>query len=140
MGNFPSTQTVAGTVAVSNHPVAAVTTLVSNTGAAGASVTITLPSAGAGVFHYITYIDIVMYNVATRTGSSNRVLVSTTNLPGTSTQFTFPSAGAIGTLASKEIALTKSLRSAVANTNTTVVCPATTNVIWQAQVHYYTGV
>src|SRR5207248_321800 len=53
------------------------------TGTAGAAVTLTLASGGAGLFHYITYIQIAKFATALLTAAATPVLVTTTNLSNT---------------------------------------------------------
>jgi hypothetical protein len=107
-------------------------------GASGAAVTLTLPAV-ASQFHYITHIEILKYAVGALTGGATPVTVTTTNLPGTPA-FTFETAGAIGTIVRTLYEPTKSLRSSTVNTATTIVCPATTNVIWRVNVWYLAAV
>lgn len=108
---------------------------VTGTAASGSGVTITLPNV-AGQFHYISSIRISAYNVAARTGGATPVVCTTTNIPG-SLAFTFGSAGAIGTTESQQVELGGNpLKSSVANTTTTIVCPATSNVIWRVTAFY----
>lgn len=109
---------------------------VSATGASGAAVTLTLPAA-VSVFHYIQTIKITKYAVAALTGIATPIVVTTTNLPG-SLAFTFGTAQAIGTTLTEDLVGIDALRSTVVNTATTIVCPATTNVIWRVNVFYYT--
>ena len=109
---------------------------VTATGAASAAVTLTIPAAGGGVFHYLQYLEIVKYSAAAITGTATPIVVTTTNLPGTPA-FTMGRAGAIGTVENIRIDL-DGLRSSVANTATTIVCPAVTNVIWRVNVFYFT--
>lgn len=109
--------------------------VVSTTGAAGAAVTATLPAV-LGNHHVIGRIDITLYNTAARTGGATPVVVTTTNL-GT-TAFTFPSAGAVGTIIEKNI--DGDFKAAQAGIATTIVCPATTSVIWRVNVLYRTAV
>lgn len=103
-------------------------------GASGAAVTLTLPAVAAQ-FHYITFIEIVKYAVAALTGAATPVTVTTTNLPGTPA-FTFTTAGAIGTSERDVYNPNKAIRSTAINTATTIVCPATTSVIWRVNVWY----
>ena len=103
-------------------------------GASGAAVTLTLPAVAAQ-FHYITLIEIVKYAAAALTGAAAPVTVTTTNLPG-SPAFTLTTAGAIGTSERDTYAPMKAIKSAVVNTATTIVCPATTGVIWRVNVWY----
>lgn len=112
------------------------------TAAAAAAATLTLSAAGPGLFHCITHLQIVKYNSAAVTGTATPVLVTSTNLPG-SPVWTFPRFGAIGQIGPADVqplAFTRPLRSAVANTNTTIVCPATTGVLWRVTAFYYTAV
>lgn len=52
-------------------------------------------------------------------------------------QRTFASAAAVGTTDSKYVEPGLPLRSSVVNTATTIVCPATTSVIWRITAYYY---
>jgi len=104
------------------------------TAASGTGVTVTLPAVAAQ-FHYITMIEIVRYAAAALTGSATPLLVTTTNLPG-SPVFDFQTAGAIGTSERQLWNPNKALKSSVVNTATTIVCPATTGVIWRVNVWY----
>jgi hypothetical protein len=75
---------------------------VTNTGAAGAGVTLTLPAGGAGKFTYLAYLQIILYATALMSGAAAPVLVTTTNLPNAPV-FTFPTALAIGTTAEQKM-------------------------------------
>lgn len=118
--------------------VAAATLGVTATGAAGAAVTLTLPAVAAN-FHYISHIEIVAYTTLARVGTATPVLVTSTNLPG-SPVWDFPTATAIGTVDRYLPDLLGPVKSSVANTATTIVCPATTSIIWRVLVFYYAGV
>lgn len=110
---------------------------VTNTGVAAAAVTLTIPAAGAGLFHFITRILVQRHASALLTAGATPVLVTTTNLPGTRV-LSFPAdAAAAGSVYSEEISPANPLRSSAANTATTVVCPATTGVIWRVTADYY---
>lgn len=104
------------------------------TGASAAAVTLTIP-ASVGKFHNISHISVQAYSTAARTGSATPILVTTTNLPG-SPVLTFATAAAIGTTDTRTIEPDQPIKSLVANTATTIVCPATTGVIWRVQVFY----
>lgn len=123
-------------VVVRNVPVPA-SLVATGVGASGAGVTITL-SAVASQFHYITGIQIQMYAVAALTGGATPVQCTTTNIPNTPVT-DFPTAAAIGTMVTSNVFQSSSLpvKSTTVNTNTTVVCPATTNVIWVVTATYY---
>lgn len=134
------TTTVTGTVTMANptSPDPSPATLaVTGTAAAGAAVSVTLPAV-AGQFHYITGLQILKYNSAAVTGTAVPVVVTTTNLPG-ALAFTFPRAGAIGAVGvgdEQRFEFAVPLKSSAANTATTIVCPATTSVLWRVNVFY----
>ena len=106
------------------------------TGATGAAVTLTLPAI-PGKFHSITHICISAYSTAARTGVATPITVTSTNLPG-NLAWTFATAAAIGTTDPKTIEGTLPIKSSIANTATTIVCPATTGIIWRVNVTYNT--
>lgn len=140
VSNFPATQAVTGTFFQATQPVSILpaSLSVTATGAAAAAVTATLPAV-SGQFHYITGIEIEAFSSAARTGSATPVIVTSTNLPG-SNAWTFASAAAIGTADTKWYQTANPIRSSVVNTATTIVCPATTGIIWRVNVYYYTAV
>lgn len=105
-------------------------------GTSGAAVTATLPAV-VGKFHNITHISILAYSTAARTGNATPITVTTTNLSG-SPAFTFATAAAIGTTDIQKMEPDEPIRSLTANTATTIVCPATTGVIWRIVVLYNT--
>lgn len=111
--------------------------VVTNTGAAGAAVTATLPAPAAGLRNYITYISIVRSASAALTAGAAPTLVTTTNLPG-SLVFTFGADAALqGTDKIIREDFAYPLASSAQATATTVVCPVTTGVIWRVTVGYY---
>lgn len=111
---------------------------VSATGAAAAAVTLTLPAPGASLRQYITRIQIIQYAAGALTGGATPVTVTTTNIPGTPT-FTFPTAQAIGVNYEQNVEPSKDIEAILDNTAVTIVCPATTSVIWRVNVWYYNG-
>jgi hypothetical protein len=127
---------VAGTVNV-QPPVSNL--CVTATGAAGAAVTATLPAPGAGLFHFISLIQIQHVATAALTAAATPVLVTTTNLNGPIFDFQ-ANAAAQGVSETQFLSPTLAIQSAVANTATTIVCPATPNVIWRVNVFYYTAI
>lgn len=113
------------------------TVLGTATGAAAAAVTLTLASPGAGLRHYLTYLSIVRFASALLTAGATPVIVTTTNLPG-SLAFSFPAeAAAQGTVDRWREDFTYPLAASAQATATTVVCPATTGVIWRVTAGYY---
>jgi hypothetical protein len=111
---------------------------VTNTGTTGNAVTLTLPNVSAQS-HYITFIEIEKYFTAANAASGTPLLVTTTNLPG-SLVFTFGQPlGVVGVCESRIMPIPNPLKSSVANTNTTIVGPATTGIIWRITAHYFTA-
>jgi hypothetical protein len=112
---------------------------VTATGAAAGAVTATLPAPGVGLFHYISHIEMTMYATVARTGAAAPIVVTSTNLPG-SNAWTFPTAQAVGIQNTIIIEPEAPIKSSVANTATTIVCPGTASVIWRVNVFYRTGI
>jgi hypothetical protein len=107
-------------------------------GAAAAAVTLTLP-ASAGNFHYIDSIEITLYSTAARTGVAAPITCTTTNLSG-NPAYTWATAGAIGTENTKQLhSANRPIKSSVANTATTFVCPAVTGGLWRMNLRYSVG-
>ena len=103
------------------------------TGIAAAAVTLTLPQT-ASARHRITQIQVDAYTTVARNGTATPVVVTTTNLNGLA--FTFGSAGAVGAVERDSILSLNGVDADVANTATTIVCPATASVIWRVNVVY----
>lgn len=111
--------------------------LVTAVGAAAAAVTLTLPAPGAGLRQYITYLSINRFAAALLTAAAVPVTVTTTNLPG-SLAFSFAAdAAAQGTLDRWREDFAYPLAASAQNTAVTIVCPATTGVIWRVTGGYY---
>ena len=113
------------------------TNVVTNTGIAGAAVTLTLPAPGAGLRQYLTYLRIVRSASVALTAGAAPTVVTTTNLPGTMA-FTF---GQNAALQGDDKAIQEDFNYPIAgtaqNTAMTVVCPVTTGVIWRVTGGYY---
>lgn len=113
------------------------TTLATATGAAGAAVTLTIASPGAGLRHYLTYIKITRFASALMTAAATPVIVTTTNLPGT-LAFSIPAnAEAQGAASAIQEDFAYPLAASAQGTATTIVCPVTTNAIWRVTAGYY---
>jgi hypothetical protein len=106
-------------------------------GASGAAVTLTLASPGAGLRHYLTYLSINRFAAALLTAAAAPVTVTTTNLPGT-LAFSF-GAEALpqGSLDRWREDFSYPIAANAQATATTIVCPATTNVIWRVTAGFY---
>jgi hypothetical protein len=106
-------------------------------GAAAAAVTLTLASPGAGLRHYLTYLAINRFAAAALTAAATPVTVTTTNLPGTFA-FTFPADGlTLGQMDRWREDFAYPLAASAQATATTIVCPATTGVIWRVTAGFY---
>ena len=129
---------VAGTAAVGHlNELRASTLAVTATGVSAAAVTLTLPAV-AGVFHYITSLEIRLYSTAARTGAAAPIVVTSTNLPG-ALAWTFDTAGAIGSSVVYQMLLTTPAKSTTVNTATTIVAPIATSGIWRINATYFTA-
>lgn len=107
--------------------------------ATAATATATLPAAGAGLFHYITSIDV--HHVATTAVPGTAVVtVTTTNLPG-SMQWTAGNASPAGQKVQDVLDVpAKPIKSSVANTATTVVAASFgATAVSRVNVHYFTA-
>ena len=115
------------------------TTWVTNTAASGSICTLSLAAAGAGLFHYITELQIIKFAAAALTAAAAPVIATTTNLTG-SPAFSFQADGAAqGTSEKQQFEPNQPFKSAAANTATTIVGPATTSIIWRINAAYYVG-
>lgn len=111
--------------------------LATATGAAAAAVTLTIASPATGLRHYLTYLRITKFAAAVLTAAATPVLVTTTNLPGTLV-FSMPADAALqGTVYSYQEDFAFPLMGVAQATATTIVCPATTGVIWRVTAGYY---
>jgi hypothetical protein len=114
---------------------------VTATAAVNTGSTCTLPAAGAGLFHYITAVQLVKLYAVVGTASAAGVIITSTNLPGNPAWTTEQAAGTLGT-APKVIDNNYTgnpLKSSVANTATTFVAGAQAQTIWRWNVSYYVG-
>jgi hypothetical protein len=115
------------------------TASITATAALSATLTNTVPAAGAGLFHYITRIRISKYCGATLTPAATPTIVTTTNL-ATTPSFDFKTLGAQGDSEVLDLFFTGNpLKSTTANTATTFVCPVLTGALWKVSVFYYVG-
>lgn len=108
------------------------------TGVLSAGVTLSLPTPGASLYHYITNIIVDKYIGTTLTAAAAPIIVTTTNINGTPS-FNFKTLGALGDSEVKNYTFTNPLKSLVSGTATTIVCPVFTGVIWKVTVFYYIG-
>ena len=112
-------------------------TLATAVGASGAAVTLTIASPGAGLRQYLTYLSINRFAAAVLTAAATPVTITTTNLPG-SLAFTFPAdALTLGQMDRWREDFAYALAGSAQGTALTIVCPATTGVIWRVTAGYY---
>jgi hypothetical protein len=112
---------------------------VTATAAANTAATATLPAAGAGMFHYITNINLTRNATAALAGTATLIHTST-NLPGSPAWSVGNAMAAGGTQIDLAYTPTTPLKSSVANTNTTVVMAAGgAAVLNRVNVSYYVG-
>ncbi len=107
------------------------------TGAAGAAVTLTLASPGAGLRQYITFLRILRSSSAALTAGAAPTVVTTTNLPGSMAYSFGADASPQGAdkIISEDFAYP--IPASTQNNTVTIVCPVTTGVIWRVSVGYY---
>lgn len=119
----------------------AATLHVSVTAAVNTALTASLPAPAAGLFHYITAVELVKLYAVLGVAAAAGVIVTTTNMPGSMAFTTEQAAGPLGT-APKVVILKPAtpIRSAVAATATTFVAPAQTQTIWRWNISYFTAV
>lgn len=112
---------------------------VTATAAANTAATATLPAAGAGLFHYITNIQLWRNATAALAGTATLIHTST-NLPGNPAWSVGNAMAAGGTQCDLNYTPTTPLKSLVANTATTVVMAAGgLAVLNRVNVSYYVG-
>jgi len=113
---------------------------VTGTAAVNTALTITLPAAGAGLFHYITSIQWVKLYSVVGVANAAGVLITSTNLPGNpvwTTEQAVINAGLAPMVINYQP--TTPLKSSVANTATTIVAPLQLQTICRGNVSYFTG-
>jgi len=110
--------------------------VISITGASAAAVTATLPAV-ASQYHYIVMVEITKYFTVANAASATPLVVTTTNLPGSLAWSFGQPLGTIGTTDERIFNPSAPIKSSVAGTSTTIVCPATAGILWRINVHYY---
>jgi len=109
------------------------------TAAANTAATITLPAAGAGLFHYLTYLNCRRNATAALAGTATLIITST-NLPGTPAWSNGNAMVAGGTVEDIDYQPSSPLKSLLANTATTIVMPAAgLAVLNRGNCSYYVG-
>lgn len=118
----------------------AATLHVSITAAVNTALTASLPAPAAGLFHYITSVQLVKLYAVLGVASGAGVIITSTNLPGNPAWTTEQSAGLAGTAPTViDYAPTTPLKASLAATATTFVAPAQLQTIWRWNVSYFTA-
>lgn len=113
------------------------TDVITAVGAASAAVTLTIPAPGVGLRQYLTYLSINRFASALLTAAAVPVTITTTNLQGT-LAFSFEAdAAAQGTLVRWREDFAYPIVASSQNNVVTIVCPATTGVIWRVTAGWY---
>ena len=112
---------------------------ISATAAANTGVTLTIPAPPAGLFNYITNIEITRNATAVLLGAATLV-IATTNLPGSLAWSVGNAMAAGGTQIDVNKDYTQPIKSIAAATPTTIVAPAPgAAVLWRINANYYVG-
>lgn len=112
---------------------------VTGTAAVNTALTITLPAV-AGQFHYITSIQWNKLYSVIGVAAGAGIICTSTNLPGNPAWTTEQNASPAGTVVQViDYQPTTPLKSSVANTATTIVCPLELQTIWRGNVSYFTA-
>jgi hypothetical protein len=111
--------------------------LVTAIGAVGVAQTLTLPSPGGGLRHYITALQIERIASTALTAAAAPTAVTSTNIPGAAAWSIAADAAAVGQIYTKDAGINKPLAVSAQATATTIVAPATPGVIWRLTAHYY---
>jgi len=106
------------------------------TGTTGAAVTVTLAGVASN-FHYISLIEITKYFTVANAASATPLVITTTNLPNSFSWSFGQPLGTVGTTDVRIFTPATPMKSSAAGTSTTIVCPATTGIIWRVNVSYY---
>lgn len=118
----------------------AATLHVTATAAVNTAITATLPAPAAGLFHYITSVQLVKLYGALGVASGAGVVITSSNLPGSPAWLTEQAAGAVGTLVRViDYQPTTPLKASLAATATTFVAPAQLQTIWRWNISYFTA-
>ena len=114
--------------------------MVTATAAANSGLTLTLPAAGVGLFHYITALYITRTATAALAGTATLVITST-NLSGSMAWSVGNAMVAGGTQNDLNLHMAGNpIKSVASNTATTVVMPVQgAAVLWRAWAAYYVG-
>ena len=104
------------------------------------AVTASLPAPAAGLFHYITSIQVVKLYAALGVASAAGVVITSTNLPGAAAWTTEQIASAVGTAVTViNYQPTTPIKVSTAAAISTIAAPAQLQTIWRMNVSYFTA-
>lgn len=114
---------------------------VTATAAVNTASTATLPAAGAGLFHYITKIELIKLYAVVGVANGAGHIITSTNLVGNPAWTTEQRAGNAGDAVTviNWQAFGNPIKSSVVNTATTFVAPLQLQTIWRWNIQYYVG-
>jgi hypothetical protein len=114
------------------------TSLQTITAATGTAATLTIAAPGAGLFNYITYLEIMEYYTAANAALAAPIVVTSTNLTGAAAWSQDGQAGVIGKAFYNTYPYGfPGIKSTAAATATTIVAPLLVGVIWRVTAAFY---
>ena len=123
---------------VQNIPAYPATALQTITAATGTAATLTLAAPAAGLFHYITLLEIMQYYTAANAALAAPIVVTSTNITGAPAWSQDGQLGVVG----KAFYSTYNyghpgIKCTTAATATTIVAPLLVGVIWRISAAFY---
>jgi hypothetical protein len=123
---------------VPSLPTYPATSLQTITAATGTAATLTLAAPGAGLFHYITFLEIDEFFTAANVALATPTVITSTNLTGTPAWSVDGQTGVIGKLNPYIYPYGfPGIKSTTAATATTIVAPLLVGVIWRITAAFY---
>jgi hypothetical protein len=123
--------------AVDNWLDGVVATPITATAAVGVALTLTIPSPGAGLRNYLTYIAINRIASTALTAAATPIVVTSANLPNAMAWSVSAEAATVGQFFSVREDFAFPIMSTAQATVTTIVAPLVTGVIWRLSAAYY---
>jgi hypothetical protein len=108
------------------------------TAATGTAATLTLAAPATGLFHYITYLEIMQYYTAANAALAAPIVVTSTNITGAPAWSMDGQLGVIGKAFYQQYPYGHpGIRATAAATATTIVAPLLVGVIWRISAAFY---
>jgi hypothetical protein len=119
-------------------PVYPATSLQTITAATGTAATLTIAAPGAGLFNYITFLEIMQYYTAANAALAAPIVVTSTNITGAPAWSMDGQVGVIGKAFYNSYSYGfPGIKSTTAATATTIVAPLLVGVIWRITAAFY---